>query len=50
MLDLILRGGRVIDPLNSIDGVMDVGFAARGQSSPPVSSTCIRTYIGAGHP
>ena len=28
MLDLILRGGRVIDPLNSIDGVMDVGFAA----------------------
>jgi hypothetical protein len=28
VLDLILRGGRVIDPLNSIDGVMDVGFAA----------------------
>jgi dihydroorotase len=27
MLDLILRGGRVIDPLNHIDAVMDVGFS-----------------------
>lgn len=27
MLDLILRGARVIDPRNGIDGVMDVGFA-----------------------
>ena len=26
MLDLILRGGRVIDPANGVDGVMDVGF------------------------
>lgn len=29
MLDLILRGGRVIDPANNIDRVMDVGFADR---------------------
>jgi dihydroorotase len=27
MLDLILRGGRVIDPANNIDRVLDVGFA-----------------------
>lgn len=27
MLDLILRGGRVIDAKNQIDGIMDVGFA-----------------------
>jgi dihydroorotase len=27
MLDLILRGGRVIDPLHGIDAVHDVGFA-----------------------
>ncbi len=26
-MDLILRGGRVIDPSQGIDGVMDVGFA-----------------------
>jgi dihydroorotase len=27
MLDLIVKGGRVIDPANGVDGVMDVGFA-----------------------
>jgi dihydroorotase len=27
MLDLILRGGRVIDPAQNIDAVLDVGFA-----------------------
>jgi dihydroorotase len=26
VLDLILRGGRVIDPANGVDGVLDVGF------------------------
>ena len=26
-VDLILRGGRVIDPSQGIDGIMDVGFA-----------------------
>ena len=27
--DLILKGGRVIDPSQNIDGVRDVAFAAR---------------------
>jgi dihydroorotase len=27
-LDLILRGGRVIDPSQKLDAVRDVGFAA----------------------
>ena len=27
-LDLVLRGGRVIDPAQGVDAVMDVGFEA----------------------
>ena len=27
MLDLVLKGGRVIDPAQNIDEVLDVGFA-----------------------
>ncbi|RAI02382.1 amidohydrolase/deacetylase family metallohydrolase [Acuticoccus sediminis] len=27
MYDLILKGGRVVDPASSIDGILDVGFA-----------------------
>ena len=26
MFDLVLRGGRVVDPAQSLDGVMDVAF------------------------
>ena len=26
-MDLILRGGRVIDPSQGLDGIRDVGFA-----------------------
>ena len=28
MFDLVVRGGRVLDPGNQIDGLLDVGFAA----------------------
>ena len=29
-MDLILRGGRVIDPANGLDATCDVSFVARG--------------------
>jgi dihydroorotase len=37
-MDLILKGGRVIDPSQGLDGVMDVGFAkARWRAIAPQS-------------
>ena len=48
--DLILRGGRVIDPSQKLDGVMDVAFSggkvakrrpASSKATPrPTSATC----------
>ncbi|MCZ0737900.1 amidohydrolase/deacetylase family metallohydrolase [Phreatobacter sp. AB_2022a] len=49
--DLILRGGRVIDPSQKLDGVRDVGFsggkvAAVGKDLKPGSETEIRDVTG----
>ena len=49
--DLILRGGRVIDPSQKLDGVRDVGFsggkvAAVGKDLKPGSGTEIRDVTG----
>jgi dihydroorotase len=49
--DLILRGGRVIDPSQSLDGVMDVAFAggkvaAVGKALEADASTKVRNVTG----
>ena len=50
-IDLILRGGRVIDPSQNIDGVMDVAFAggkvaAVGRDLKPGPATSVRDVAG----
>ena len=50
-LDLILRGGRVIDPSQNIDGVMDLGFsggkaAGVGKGLPAGPATEVRDVSG----
>ena len=50
-LDLVLAGGRVIDPSQGIDGRMEVGFAggkvaACGASLPRTASTKVRDVTG----
>ena len=51
MFDLILRGGRVIDPSQGVDEVMDVGFAGGkvakiGINLPAESGTQVRDVTG----
>ena len=56
MFDLVVRGGRVLDPGSGIDGILDVGFvdgkvaavepglpvdnAKARRSTPPAASWC----------
>ena len=51
MSDLILRGGRVIDPSQNLDGIMDVAFAdgavtAVGRDLPALAGTDVRDVTG----
>jgi dihydroorotase len=50
-LDLVLTGGRVIDPSQGIDAVMNVGFAegrvaALGDAASPASARAVRSVAG----
>lgn len=51
MLDLLLRGGHVMDPVNQLDGVMDVGFTDGKVSAigPDLDEPSRSTHDVSGH-